>query len=323
MTKSCVIIGLGQIGVGYDFDLSPALAVYTHARAISLHSAFSLIGAVDPSSQYRSRFEQRYGAPTFITVESAMKQLSPDVVVIATPTKSHVSVLDQVLSSCRPKLILCEKPLAYSVDEGRAMVEMCKKEDVELFVNYTRRSDHGVLEIKRRLDTGEIRTPVNVNAWYSKGILNNGSHILNLLELWIGDILSVNVIHLGGLWDDHDPEPDASIIFERGNAIVRATKEEYFSHFSVELLSPSGRLRYDKGGELIEWQGVYEDPNFSGYRILAEQKETLQNGMKMYQLHVFDQINQHFHGVETTLCTGRQALNTLEAINSIIIKRKL
>lgn len=321
MAESCVIIGLGQIGMGYDFDIIGEAAVYTHARAIAIHPGFRLVGAVDVSPGQRTRFEQHYGVPAFYQIEVALRRLQPDVVVIATSTESHAAILANVINVCRPKLILCEKPIAYELDEARVMVDMCDKTGIELFVNYIRRTDPGVVEIKRRLDQGQISTPVKVNAWYSKGILNNGSHFLNLLELWLGDINAATIINSGRLWNNHDPEPDVEVQFDLGTAVVRAAWEEAFSHYSIELLSRSGRLRYEKGGEAIEWQGVYADPNFEGYSILAERRETIANGMDVYQWHVYDQISKHMTGAATTLCTGHQALKTLKVIDSIIKKR--
>ena len=39
----CLIVGLGDIGLKYDLGLSKRF-VYTHARAISIHPDFELIG---------------------------------------------------------------------------------------------------------------------------------------------------------------------------------------------------------------------------------------------------------------------------------------
>ncbi|WP_411882794.1 Gfo/Idh/MocA family protein [Polaromonas sp. YR568] len=322
MSESCVIIGLGQIGVGYDLDLPADAAVYTHARAIVAHPAFHLVGGVDVSPEQRARFEQHYAVPAFDSVESALRLLQPDVVVIATSSASHGAILAEVVRTCRPKLIVCEKPLAYQLEEARAMVRICEDAGIGLFVNYIRRTDPGVIEIKRRIESGEISTPVKGNAWYSKGILNNGSHFLNLLEFWLGDITSTTVIDSGRLWDDHDPEPDVEVRFERGAVVFRAAWEEAFSYYGVELLSHSGRLRYERGGELIEWQAVYSDPRFKGYKILGGEREEIANGMAIYQWHVYDQIRDYFAGKATALCTGLQALKTLEAIELIIKQRK-
>ena len=56
MKEKCLVIGLGQIGMGYDLDCDPNTSVYSHARAISLHPDFELVGAVDLSQLLRSTF---------------------------------------------------------------------------------------------------------------------------------------------------------------------------------------------------------------------------------------------------------------------------
>lgn len=56
MRKSVLIIGLGQIGMGYDLHLDPTLHIYSHARAFSLHSDFDLLAAVEPDEQKTGGF---------------------------------------------------------------------------------------------------------------------------------------------------------------------------------------------------------------------------------------------------------------------------
>jgi predicted dehydrogenase len=51
----------------------------------------------------------------FPDLVSAMQQLSPEIVVIATPTLRHAADLKSVLELSRPKAILCEKPLSYKM----------------------------------------------------------------------------------------------------------------------------------------------------------------------------------------------------------------
>ncbi|MDA9199960.1 Gfo/Idh/MocA family oxidoreductase [Candidatus Pelagibacter sp.] len=318
MTKSCVLIGLGQIGINYDYDRVDGSLIFTHARAIDKHPEFKLVGAVDISKEQRARFKKQYKLPTFNDPEFAVQKLQPDLVVIATPTESHCSILTKVINACRPKLVLCEKPLAYELKEANKMVEMCKKAGVDLFVNYMRRVDQGVLEIKRWIDNGKIKTPVKANVWYSKGIYNSGSHFINLLSLWLGNIISTKIINPNHLSKNHDPEPDFEVQFNLGTAVFRAAWEDAFSHYSIELLSRSGRLLYDKGGELIKWQGTTVDPRISGYRILDKQKEIINNSMDIYQWHVYDYIHKHLKGEVTTLCTGLEAIETLESINLLI-----
>ena len=321
MPEGCLIIGLGQIGMAYDLSLEPVKAVYSHARALSLHPAFELRGAVDPSEKQRKLFEKHYCQTAYSDLEFALKEQTPDVVVISSPTREHFSVLNMVLSYSKPKVILCEKPLAYDLVEAQKMVEACDNAGVKLFVNYMRRADPGAIEVKNRIESNAIVTPIKGVAWYSKGFLHNGSHFFNLLEFWLGDCVTAEVLDAGRLWDNNDPEPDVYVEFEHGKVVFQAAWEESYSHYTLELVSPAGRLRYEQGGEYITWQSTCPDPNYLGYTILNPHIEIIANGMNHYQRHVTDQLDAALSGKPHNLCSGWQALSTLEAMQKIIIKR--
>ena len=167
------------------------------------------------------------------------------------------------------------------------------KTGTKLFVNYMRRSDSGSVELKRRIESGEISSPIKGVAWYSKGFLHNGSHLFNLMEFWLGEFEQAKVLNPGHFLNNQDSEPDVLVEFERGEVVFLAGWEEAFSHCTIELLSPSGRLRYDQGGGLIAWQPAETDPFISGYKMLKAGPEIIHNDMD---------------GVNITLLTTRNAL---------------
>lgn len=322
MTRSCLIVGLGQIGLGYDLEVDPGKAIYTHARAFALHPAFELSGAVDPFLSKRILFERHYQKPSFPELEAALHSARADVVVIASPTAMHQEVLEKVLLHAKPDAILCEKPLAYDPLAAHRMVEACDNAGVQLFVNYMRRADPGVIEVKRRIESGAITLPVKGTAWYSKGFLHNGSHFFNLLEFWLGPFVRARILDKGRTCSDQDSEPDVQVEFEHGSVILLAAWEEAFSHYTIELMSPSGRLRYEQGGEYITWHPPHADPGFSGYKTLQAVPILIDNDMSRYQWHVADQLANALDGKPYSLCTGRQALTTLEAMHQIVNQKQ-
>ena len=128
------------------------------------------------------------------------------------------------------------------------------------------------------------------------------------------------MLNAGSLWNfpDHDAEPDVQVEFELGTVVFMATWEDAYSHNTIELLSPSGRLRYEQGGELIVWQAANSDSKITGYRTLQEIPEIIPCGMNRYQWHVADQLASALEKKSNTLCTGRQTLASLEAIQNVI-----
>lgn len=302
--------------MGYDAKLDPVRHVLSHARALSSHPAFSIVGATDISPDRRHEFEQMYGATAFDDTQRLLESTAPEVVVIATPTATHGRVLRDILRLSSPRLVLCEKPLSYAIEEAREMVRLCEERGIALYVNYPRRSDPGPLEVARRIHSGKIALPVKGAAWFSKGIYNNGSHMINLLEMWLGPHRETD--RAPGLLDGRDPEPDGFITFQMGRVALLSAREEHYSHCAIELVSPSGRLRYERGGELISWEAAEPDPLFPPSCRLRCSPEIIPNGRDAYQSHVAVEMAAALAGKPSSLCTGRQALQTLECIESLL-----
>ncbi len=315
--KTVLIIGLGNIAVGYDImDISGSKAI-THARAFTLHPEFELCGGVDPNPNLRARFEGAYSIKAYTTVEEAMISISPDIVVIATPTPLHLSIMSEVFLYGCPKVVLCEKPLAYNLDDARQIVSICEQNKSKLYVNFFRLSDPGVSEIGTRLTDGRISTPVKGIVWYSKGIMNSGAHFLNLLQNLLGDINDVKVIRKGRLWEGVDPEPDAEITFSDGQILFLAVRGEDFFHNSMELIFANGRLRYESSGEDIYWQGIEADQRFKNYTCLSKSDEKIYTNYDKIQWNVVAELAINLKGRRARLCTGDAALRTQEVLELI------
>ena len=318
MSHRVLIVGLGQIGMQYDLYDDLDGRVCSHARAFHLHPEFHIIAGVDINTNTHKPFTQEYGAPAYADVVSAIAEHTPDLVVIAVPTFHHGLVLKSVLKQTRPKAILCEKPIAESVVISQEMVDTCKAENVLLFVNYVRRADQGVIEIKERIDAGEIVTPLKGVAWYTKGFLHNGSHFIDLLQYWLGPLQHAKVIDQERSHASVGADPDVSATFEHGSVTFMAAWEEAYSHATIELVSPSGRLRYERGGENITWQSTQSDPNFQDYTMLSPTADVIVAGMSQYQWHVTDQLVLAMDGRACTLCCGSEAHALLAKIKDIL-----
>jgi len=315
--KSVLLIGLGNVAVGYDAANPSSARVFSHARAFSMHPGFRLAGGVDPSADCRHRFETIYRLPVFTEISDAMREISPDVVVVATPTALHHKHVLEIFAAGRPQAMLCEKPLSYACGEAREIADVCARNGCSLYVNFCRHAEPGVAEIRARLSDGRIGSPVKGVAWYSKGIFNSGAHFLSLLENLLGEVESIRIINAGRLWRDTDPEPDVDIAFRSGRVLFLAAREEDFFHNAFELIAPNGRLRYEMGGAQIVWQGLEEDGRFSGYMRLGDICEFIPTDFDRIQWHVADQLATCLEGAAAQLCSGAQALRTQEVLANI------
>ncbi|NHC48146.1 Gfo/Idh/MocA family oxidoreductase [Cytophagaceae bacterium 50A-KIRBA] len=288
--------------MGYDIDEGNLDIIQTHCRAIELHPMFELMGAVEPDISLQKLFSKKYKKPVFGQVNTALDQLSADIYVLACPTNLHFSVLKSILEKDKPQVILCEKPLSYQLDEAKEMIQMCESKGVQLLVNYIRRSDLGAIEIKRKIDVEEIQSPIKGICYYSKGFLHNGSHFLNVLKYWLGDVKQFKELSNGKQLNQFDAEPDLYVSFEKGDVVFMSTWDQLNPYHAIELVSKSSKLSYLNGGELIEWRD----------RRNSDNVYIIENSMHRYQWQVFDNIAHLLNGnAFYALCSAGEAYETL------------
>ena len=314
---SVVILGLGEIGMGYDKRLRAATHVYTHARAFDSHPGFSLVGAYDPNPRKRAEFHAKYKKPVFSSVDRMFKEVRPEVVVVASPTSEHKKSVATALEGENVLAILCEKPMAANIEDSSQIVQACKKKRKALFINFIRRADPGILEVKRRIEGRRIKGPFKSVVWYSKGLLHNGSHFVDLMSFWFGPIHGVSLIpKRKKLWE-HKYEPDCRFDFESGSVVFLAAKEKNFSHYTSEIVAQNGRLRLETDGKIL-WQAAESNPYFSGRRKLNPFPETICGNMDRYQLNIAEHLYRALLGKKHALCFGSEALTSQKWISKIL-----
>jgi predicted dehydrogenase len=316
VTYTGVVIGLGQVGMQYDAGTDAATNILSHSRALSEHPDFSLAGGVDPQAARRSEFESAFGVPAGGSVEAMLRAERPDVVVIATPTPTHADTLAEVLGVHTPRAVLVEKPLSLSRDEAVSMVQACRSADCALFVNYIRRAYPAYQEVRDRISDGTFQGPFKGVVWYSGGVLNNGSHMVNLLEFWFGEALETRVVSpartRGG-----DPDPDLWIRFEHCAVHVVATPPSALSYVGAELIGTNGRLVVEGASNGCTWQPVIPNPTFTGHKCLSVTATSIELDWLRSQWLVLDELAEHLRKGRGSLCTGEQALATLNALEPL------
>ena len=315
-----VIIGLGNIGLKYD--ISPVSKnknyIQTHAKAFDSHPNFKLLAGVDINKKNCEIFENIYKVKGYEDLQKCLSENNPDICVIATPTKSHKKISEIICeSNLKIKFVLCEKPIAYSLEEAYEIEGLFKSRSIPFFVNYMRLSDPGVIEIKNKIDINEIKLPLKGFCWYTKGIYNNASHFINLLEFWLGQAESVTGIIFNRNLDSQESEYDFKIYFQKGSISFKSLWEEKFSHNSIELLFSNGKLSYLNGGMDISMQKIKNDDYFDGYKVLSKKLIQFEDRMFISQFNVVSQIFNYLTSKRYFLCSSNEAIGSLKIIEKI------
>ena len=312
---SAGIVGLGQIGQGYDYNCIDKNLIATHATGFEYHSAYDLVGGVDPDDEKRKRFEKKFNKPAYATLDELFS-IHLDVVSISVPTRLHFDVFREIIKHPL-KAVICEKPIASNVKEAEQMLKLSRVQNTPLLVNYMRRFEPGVLELKNIIRQKEFGEIYKGTVWYSKGIMNNGSHFIDLLRFLLGDISDIKILSKGQKGNEKDPEPDVQVVFGKTVIYFLAGREECFSSMEIELIGEKGKIRYEAGGGNIYYHKVYSDPRISGYTIIDPEMIPINNDMNRYQWHVLEHLVNYFQYGTPLNSDGDTALETLKSVEKI------
>ncbi|MCX6938744.1 MAG: Gfo/Idh/MocA family oxidoreductase [Verrucomicrobia bacterium] len=315
--RRVLVVGLGRVALGYDLGTRPEDQCFTHARAFARHPNFQLVGGVDPDADSRRRWTDHTEQPAFAAIPSALAATRPDVVVIATPTATHRATVELVLAHGTLRALVCEKPLAYTLADAEAMVAACARAGCALYVNYIRRSDPTVAELRRRLRENKILTPLNGVVWYSKGLYNSASHFINLLQDLLGETAEVSHVQPGIPDADGDPDPDFQLRFASGRITFFSVSADDYFHNTMEWISPSGRLRYEDGGRSCFWEQRQAPAQPGAYARLASPPAPLPGAFAHAQANFTQALALHLNGHPAHVSTGLDALATMRVLTRI------
>lgn len=263
-----LIIGCGRIAGGYDEGRDDAM-VRTHAKAFGGHPAFRLAACVEPDAARRRAFMATWNIPDGAAGLDAFADRRFAVACVCGPTESHAAGL-RALLHLDVAVVFCEKPLTEDAGEAARLVAEYAARGKTLAVNYLRRFDPTVTALQADIAAGRLGRLQGAVGLYTKGILNNGSHMVDLLQHLLGPLEPARVD--GALVDYIPADPTLSCALTTvDGATVRllGLDRAAYTIFELDLLFEQERVRLVDSGFAITRQRVVDAPRFDNYRVLA------------------------------------------------------
>jgi len=168
-----LLVGLGRIGFE---GFGPTSAAETHYQTIHDRNDLKLMGGVDSDAKKRAEFQRVTSYLVWESLNKALAETSPRFVIVATPPETHSAVVAEALNCPYVDGILCEKPLAPTVKEAKAIVKACRARGVTLLVGHQRRYERRHRQVRKIIASGVIGKVLRAEAYIGGGYLNNGTH---------------------------------------------------------------------------------------------------------------------------------------------------
>jgi predicted dehydrogenase len=147
-----------------------------------------VVGVADDDAGRGQAGAAQYGVPYYDSYEALLAE-QPEAVVVCSENARHRAQVE--LAAEAGAHVLCEKPLAPNVADAQAMVAACDRAGVVLMTAFPMRFSPPLLEVKARLDAGDLgrvaclnttnqgRLPAGQRPWFIDPALAGGGAVMD------------------------------------------------------------------------------------------------------------------------------------------------
>ena len=181
-----------------------------HFEAIRTVPGLGLVGVCDIVEERAREAGERQEVPWFTSYPAMLEGVACDVVTLCTPSGLHPE--HGIAAAKAGKHVVCEKPMAITLQAADALVHACDQAGVRLFVVKQNRLNPAIQLLKRALDKGRFGRLYLANTtvrwtrpqeyydaepwrgtWEFDGgaIMNQASHYVDLMQWLVGPVESV------------------------------------------------------------------------------------------------------------------------------------
>ncbi len=143
-------LGISIIGAGKMGEI--------HADCWQTIPQANIIAVMDVDEARAKTLATEYGCQWFTDYRAAIDRPGVDVVSICVPTIFHPDIT--IFAATHGKHILCEKPIALTLDRATAMIEAARQHNVKLSVGLMRRHSPMLPVVRTWLREGRLGRPV-------------------------------------------------------------------------------------------------------------------------------------------------------------------
>ena len=235
------IVGLGIAGS----SLLPAIAKHPHV---------SVTAASGRNKERLEKFANDYSAEHYFSVEEICKSPNVDAVYIASPTELHVEHV--TIAARNKKHILVEKPMAITIPEAKALIEIADSNGVQFIVGHSHSFEPPIRKIREIVKSGELGRVKMIHNWYFNDWIyrpripeeldtslgggvtyRQGSHQFDIIR-YIGGGKLRSVRAMAGIWDETRPTQGAHTAFlEFEDGAVASAVYNGYDHFHTTELT--------------------------------------------------------------------------------------
>lgn len=151
MQIKVAVVGAGSMGINHlrvlrDFD----------------QEHLQLVGVAEAAEPVLQRAVSRFHVAGYTDYRQMIEMTRPDLLAVVVPTQLHFEVAAYALE--HGIHVLLEKPMAGTLDEAHALVELAHRRSVKLAVGHIERFNPAIAQLKRCLVSGDLGNIFHLHA---------------------------------------------------------------------------------------------------------------------------------------------------------------
>ena len=320
-----LISGFGNIAAGYASD--PQMKKYynyaSHIQVLNDHPQFDCDSVIDIDDSALLHAQRVWNiTKTGKDILDIPHLDEIDIVVISSPPGENRFELIKKLPNL--KGVIVEKPLGADINEATRFARICEERDIVVQVNFLRRAEKTCRELSARGLESRIGPLQAANIYYGNGLLNNGSHMVDLARMLIGEVQAVQALSAAKNYRQGPIKDDINIhailYFRSGIvATMSAIDFQYYRENSLDMWGQKGRLALAQEGSFQYSWSLKPNRLITGEREIAlddmEVKQTL-IGDALYEL--YSDLAQALLHKNNVCSSARSALKTQFVLEAIL-----
>lgn len=157
---------IGIIGCG-------RIAQMRHIPEYDANPVAELYGFYDLNAARATEIAAKYGGHAFASIDALLADPAIDAVSVLTPNSTHADISIRAMRA--GKHVLCEKPMAVTLEQCDAMVATAKETGRVLMIGQNQRITPAHIKAKELIAAGEIGRPISFMSVFSHGGADNWS----------------------------------------------------------------------------------------------------------------------------------------------------
>lgn len=250
---------------------------YGYASGLVQQDDVELAGIADDDEERGKKAAQQFHTSYYSSTEQLL-QTDIDAVVV---TSENVHHPEHVIAAAKAKKhVLCEKPLAITVEEGQKMIDACQENGVILQTAFPVRFNTSVQRAKQMVDEGQLgrilaikgtNRGTNPGGWFvdpSKSgggsVIDHTVHVVDLMRWFMKAEVKEVYAEVDHLFSEVDIDDAGIVTMEFDNGVFatldcswsRNEKFPTWGDVTMEIVGTEGTLTVDAFGQSMT---VYSD----------------------------------------------------------------